>query len=324
MKNKYYINHMGDLRQRLMKAVPQEDIKALHQKSAIRHLTVVGRQLLLMALCIWALWQTEIWYLWIPAAILQGFNILGFIILLHEQVHGAIFMKRHPKIERFLGLFYAFPSAISATQFGIWHMDHHRELGSSTDDPKRAHLSPKVNKRWFKFLYCTPALFVIYAKAAAREAKTYDKETQKTINRERLFNALGHLTIIGALLYFGGGWVLLRVYVIPFFFCFPPAFMLNRLGQHYDIDPSDPAKWSTLVNGNRAWHFLFLWSNFHIEHHYFQNVPFYNLKKLNKDLQPFFQETGIKNRTYREIIYGWFVKNKAPHTNWEEDDMLVG
>ena len=28
------------------------------------------------------------------------------------------------------------------------------------------------------------------------------------------------------------------------FFVFPVAFTLNRLGQHYDIDPADPAKWS--------------------------------------------------------------------------------
>ena len=62
---------------------------------------------------------------------------------------------------------------------------------------------------------------------------------------------------------------------------FPVAFTLNRLGQHYRIDPSDPRKWSTRVDGNPAWHFLFLWSNHHIEHHYYPRVPFYNLRKLD-------------------------------------------
>ena len=46
-------------------------------------------------------------------------------------------------------------------------------LGRTDDDPKRAHLSPKVNKRWYKLLYCSPALFPIYFRAARRETSTY-------------------------------------------------------------------------------------------------------------------------------------------------------
>ena len=34
---------------------------------------------------------------------------------------------------------------------------------------------------------------------------------------------------------------LTRVYAVPVFLVFPVAFVLNRLGQHYDIDPTDPA-----------------------------------------------------------------------------------
>lgn len=324
MKGRYYYNNIGDLQQRLSSALPKEELKALHQKSAVRHFTVVARQFLLVGVCVWALWQTRWPWLWAPAAILQGFNILGFIILLHEQVHGAIFVKRKPKLEYLLGLLYAFPSAISATQFNIWHMDHHRELGSSKDDPKRAHLTPKIIKRWYKLLYCTPALFVIYALASAKEAKTYPEDVQKVIKRERLTNMALHIAIMLTLAFapFGGGWVLLRVYVIPFFFVFPAAFVINRLGQHYDIDPTDPAKWSTLVNGNPAWHFIFLWSNFHIEHHYFQSVPFYNLKRLNQLLQPFFRENGISNKTYSQILWGWFVRNRKPHSNWDINELV--
>ena len=48
-------------------------------------------------------------------------------------------------------------------------LDHHAELGSDVGDPKRHHLSPKRNARWFKLLYATPALFPIYFRAARRE-----------------------------------------------------------------------------------------------------------------------------------------------------------
>ncbi len=109
---------------------------------------------------------------------------------------------------------------------------------------------------------------------------------------------------------------LFRVWFVPLFLCFPPAFVLNRLGQHYDIDPTHPLKWSTVMAPSRLWDFLFVYSNYHAEHHYFQSVPFYNLRKLHLRLRPLYAELGIKPHTYREIVWDWFVKNRAPHSDW--------
>jgi fatty acid desaturase len=158
---------------------------------------------------------------------------------------------------------------------------------------------------------------VTYSQGSAREVATYPPEKRRTIRRERLGNLVFHLALASAIAYFGGGWVLLRVWFIPIFFCFPPAFVLNRLGQHYNIDPNDPAKWTTRVDGNPLWRFLFLWSNFHAEHHYYQRVPFYNLRKLNRRLRPFYERTGMPNRSYAEMLWGWFVLNREAHTDWD-------
>ncbi len=317
MKNEnHYYHSIGDLKARLNRDLDRGALRDMHTLRPTRHFIVVARLVVLVVLCGWAAWQTAWPWLWAPAIVLQGFNIFGFIILLHEQLHKAIFKTSRPRLERLLGHFYALPAALSATQFTIWHLDHHNELGSETDDPKRAHLSPKTNRRWVKLLYFTPALFVLYARAAAREAATYTASEQQAIRRERWTNIVIHLAVASTIALVGGGWVLFRVYALPLFFVFPVAFVLNRLGQHYDIDPSDPAKWSTRVDGNPVWHFLFLWSNFHIEHHYYQRVPFYNLGRLNRALHPFFERTGLRNRTYRSLVWGWLIQNRAPHTDW--------
>lgn len=299
----------------------------MHRIDARRHFGVAARHTVLFLLCGWVGYRFESPWIWVPAAVLQGFNILGFTILLHEQVHELIFKRRRPRWNRALGLLYALPSAISATQFKIWHLDHHSELGSDTDDPKRAHLSPKKNSRLVKALYFTPALFVLYAIAAAKEARGYPAAARRTIALERLGNLLIHGAVVyllaagltlGAIDIEGGGFpAVLRAYLIPVFVCFPPAFVLNRLGQHYDIDRSNPAAWSTLVNGNRLWRFIFLWSNHHLEHHYYPGVPFYHLTKLNRELQPFFEDNGIPNRTYTQLMSGWLIHNQVPHTRWD-------
>ena len=315
-KSRYYSQHASQLRGDLGRAISRDTLRTLHRKQAARHLLVAARQFALLGLCLWgAIRFTEPW-IWIPLAVVQGFTVFNFTVLLHEALHHLIFEKRRPAMEQALAYLYAVPSGISASQFTRWHLDHHAELGSDTADPKRHHLSPKRNARWFKLLYCTPALFPIYFRAARKETATYPAPLQVTIRRERLVSIAAHLLVLAAIWWLFGGAAALRAYIVPVFFVFPIAFTLNRLGQHYDIDPGDPAKWGTLMRGNWFWDLVFINSNYHLEHHYFPGVPFYNLPALQRALVPFYERKGMHWQNYRGLLYSWFVLNKVPHTNW--------
>jgi fatty acid desaturase len=316
VKDHYYSRHAVALRAELGAAVTREQMRVLHKKSATRHLIVAARQFGILAFSTWGLIQFENPLIWVPLALVQGFTIFNFTVLLHEVVHHTIFERRHPAAERLLGFLYAIPSGISASQFTRWHLDHHAELGSEEDDPKRAHLSPKRNARWYKLLYCTPALFPIYFRAARLESSTYPKALRRRIGFERNLSIVAHLGALSLLWYFFGFYAALRTSIIPVFFVFPIAFTLNRLGQHYDIDPEDPAKWGTLMRGSWFWDFAFLNSNYHLEHHYFPGVPFYRLPQLQQILKPFYAQKQMRWRTYSELVYGWIVENQKPHTNW--------
>lgn len=312
----FYKRHLGDLPHRLLEAVPPDALRALHSRSPARHFLIAGRQAALLVALAWVCVRFEEPWIWVPAAALQGFVILSFIILLHEVVHETVFRHRRPGAYVLLGRLYALPSAIAASQFRRWHLDHHDELGSATDDPKRAHLSPKRNARWLKALYMTAGLFVIYARAAAREARTYPAGLRRTIALERLGNLVVHAGVVAALWRLAGGDAVVRAWLVPLFVSFPVAFTVNRLGQHYWIDPSDPAKWGTRVDGNPLLGFLFLNSHLHLEHHYFPSVPLQNLPALNRRLRPFWDAIGHPSRTYGRLLWKWFVENRAPHTDW--------
>jgi fatty acid desaturase len=320
VKSHHYSQHAVALRAELAAAISRDQLREFHRKSGWRHLLVAGRQFGILGLTTWALIRFDNPLIWIPLALVQGFTIFNFTILLHEVVHHTIFARRRRVIERVLGLLYATPSGISASQFTRWHLDHHAELGSEEDDPKRHHLSPKVNKRWYKLLYCTPVLFPIYFRAARREAATYPKPLQQRIAWERKLSLAVHLSAIALLWYAFGFYAALRTSIIPVFFVFPVAFTLNRLGQHYDIDPDDPAKWGTLMKGSWFWDFAYLNSNYHLEHHYFPGVPFYRLPKLQRALLPFYERKQMRWQTYGRLVYGWLVENHAPHTDWSRAD----
>jgi fatty acid desaturase len=311
-----YSQHTAALRAELGQAVSRPILRQLHERSAARHLLVAARQYAILAACTWGLIRFPHPLIWVPLALVQGFTIFNFTVLLHEVVHRAVFARRRAAAERWLGFLYAVPSGISATQFTWWHLDHHAELGSAEHDPKRHHLSPTINARWYKLLYATPALFPIYFRAARRESASYPPEIRARIGVERSVSTAAHLIALGLLAWLAGPWPALRAYVLPVFFVFPVAFTLNRLGQHYDIDPSDPARWTTLVRGHWFWDFAFLNSNYHLEHHYFPGVPFYRLPALQRALEPFYERHRIPWRTYGVLIRGWIVDNHAPHTNW--------
>jgi fatty acid desaturase len=306
------------LRAELGRALSREQMRELHGKSAWRHGVVAVRQFAILALATWGLIRFENPLIWVPLALVQGFTIFNFTVLLHEVVHHAVFVKRRDAAERILGFLYAVPSGISASQFTRWHLDHHAELGSDEDDPKRAHLSPKVNKRWYKLLYCTPALFPMYFRAARRESSGYDPGLQQRIAFERKVSIVGHLGALALIWYAFGFYAALRTSIIPVFFVFPVAFTLNRLGQHYDIDPDDPAKWGTLMKGHWFWDFAFLNSNYHLEHHYFPGVPFYRLPALQRALLPFYERKGMRWQSYGRLVHGWLIENRAPHTDWSK------
>ena len=316
MKQHYYSRHATALRTELADVLPLELMRGFHTKNAARHALVAARQFAILALTTWALIVFRHPLAWVPLVLVQGWTVFNFTVLLHEVVHHTVFERRRPGAELALGWLYAVPSGISASQFTRWHLDHHAELGSDDDDPKRHHLSPKRNARWFKLLYCTPALFPIYFRAARKEGATYPEALQKRIAFERRVSIVAHLSVVAAIWSLFGGGAALRAYILPVFFIFPIAFTLNRLGQHYDIDPTDPAKWGTLMRGHWFWDFAFLNSNYHLEHHYFTGVPFYRLPALQRALVPFYERHRMRWQSYAGLLYGWFVENRAPHTNW--------
>lgn len=316
----YYSQHAVGLRAELGEAISREQMRELHRKLPWRHFLIAGRQFAMLGLATWGLIRFEHPLIWVPLAWVQGFTIFNFTVLLHEVLHHVVFEKKHPVATRVLGLLYAIPSGISASQFTRWHLDHHAELGSDEDDPKRHHLSPKVNTRWYKLMYATPALFPIYFRAARRESASYPADLQRTIGWERNVSLGAHLAALALLWYAFGFYAALRTSIIPVFFIFPIAFTLNRLGQHYDIDPDDPAKWGTLMKGHWFWNFAFLYSNFHLEHHYFPGVPFYRLPMLQHALVPFYHRKQMRWQSYGRLVYGWLVENRAPHTDWSRSD----
>jgi fatty acid desaturase len=302
----------------LARSLGTEPLRLLHRPSGWRHAWVALQPLAVLAASVFAILRwPDLWYAWVPASIAIGFCVFSLTTLLHEVVHQTVFASRRPRLNRLLGHLYACPSGLSQTQFTRWHLDHHATLGTTDQDPKRAYLSPKRQARWFKALYVTPALFPIYFRAARKAMAGYPPEVKRRIRVERTAAILLHLAIPTVLWLTLGPVYALKLHLLPVFVVFPVAFTINRLGQHYDVDASDPAAWGTLLEPSPfLWDRIYLFSNYHLEHHYFPRVPCYRLPALRRLLDPFFVQRGIPARRYGGLLWDWFVRNAKPHARW--------
>jgi fatty acid desaturase len=305
-------------------AVGRARLRELQRRSGPAHLAMTAAWLACGAVGVGLAAQPRWPLLWPVGIAVAGLFAFNGTVLLHEVLHGLVFRARRPGWELLLALLYALPCGIAPSQFTRWHLDHHAELGDPAADPKRHHLSPRRNSRLVKLLYWTPALFPIYFRAARRETAGYPPALRRRIAAERSAAICVHLGLAASLVAATGWAVWLRVHALPLVFAFPVWFALNRLGQHYDIDPADPARWGTLMRRSPyLWDLLYLWSNYHLEHHYFPGVPAYRLPALRRALVGFLARRGIPERGYGELVWQWLVRNRQPHANWQ-DESLAG
>lgn len=309
----HYARHARGFYRELVSGLDRRTLGALHRRSATRHFFLAARQVALLCAIPALMWKFPTPWVWVPAIVLQGFIFFGFSVLLHEVVHKAVFATSRPRAGRALGLLYGGLGFLAPSQFSRWHLDHHRELGSASEDPKRAYLSPKHNRRWVKLMYFTPLLAPIYLRAAARAGVRYPQTVKRRIRRERLYLVVLHAGVFAAL-WSVSPWLAIGAHAAPMALAYPIAFSLNRLGQHYVIDPSWPGAWTTLMRPNAVWNFLFLYSSYHLEHHCFPGVPCYRLPELQRALLPALTAHGHRAYGYGELLNLWLLRNHVPHS----------
>ncbi len=71
------------------------------------------------------------------------------------------------------------------------------------------------------------------------------------------------------------------------------------------------------MSPRRLWDFLFVYSNYHAEHHYFPSVPFYNLRKLHMKPAALYDRLGIKGPTLPRDRVAVVRDEPGPHTDWD-------
>lgn len=254
---------------------------------------------------------TELYWnplLYILSVFIIGGRIHAFVVLMHEAAHYRIF-KGSKKLNDIVGdIFMAWPVLATVDSYRRNHLAHHRYLNTDNDPDWAVKKTlqefqfPQEKKKLTSHIY---GYFIgtNIVKDVILSAKRLFKLSQHS-KRYKYSRITYYVFVVSTVLYFGIGKELLLYWIVPFFTTFLCFMYVRSIAEHfgsmqYGVDLKEsrnvyPKWWEKLLFPHNV--------NYHLDHHLYPSVPYYNLKKLHKLL--------LKEKLYKDnahITHGYFT-----------------
>lgn len=219
-------------------------------------------------------------------SVLTGGALVGLSVLMHEGCHLLLFRSR--RLSRLVGFCCGAPVLISVSAYRALHLRHHsfERTEQDPDDIER------VARKPIPLVLVYYVLLVVGAYLYLPHVAIVGLRVSRS-NRE-LLRIVGEYLLIAGLL--GAGWVyapdaLLRAWLIPMILA-AQITNLRSIAEHGLTTGDNPFTASRSVRSNRVVSFFFCNLNYHLEHHLFPAVPWYNLPRLHHLLLPAYRGAG--------------------------------
>jgi fatty acid desaturase len=243
----------------------------------------------------------------------NAFNFLGQTAAIHELSHGTVFESKF--LNRFFTNILGFITWSDHVFYKNSHMKHHQYTAHHGLE-KEVELPMKLRIRDFLYSlvgnpFITYKTLFAYIRRSVGiikgewEEMIFPEEAQKKRRELIRWNrilVIGHLTI--ALIIILSGQYLLLLYITYPIYSSSILSHLVTMTQHTGLQPdvADSRKCCRSVKLPRLYQFLYWNMNYHIEHHMYAGVPFYNLPKLHEALEADMPERKGLLEAYEEII----------------------
>jgi fatty acid desaturase len=240
-----------------------------------------------IAVCEW----TDSWLSWLIAVPVIAGRMHALAILLHDFAHYR-FIRNKRRSDWVGDLFVAWPIGATLSGYRSSHLAHHRYLNSGKDPD----WTIKFGTRMFTFpqeMRFALLNFIGYFVGVSsirdiRIAYVRLRDDDKATWRYKAVR-IGYYLAIAAALTFTGAWSGYFLYwAIPYLTLFYLLLYIRSVADHF----GETLRYSSELDGTRTiipyfwerWFFCPHHINFHIEHHIYPSVPFFNLPKLNRVL----------------------------------------
>jgi len=213
----------------------------------------------------------------IPLYILAGASLHAICLFTHEGVHGTL--HKQIWVNNIIGSVSGYLVLQSLAGYRVLHLKHHTYLNIEGDPGLlKTYVSNKyiiAIMEWGYFLFGYIAFLSIIPYQGFKQGS---KKEKVLIIKDILFIILFIWFIINII---PRNW-LIHGWLIPMIFV---HFMMNIRGmsQHLMLENyHDPYKGARTIKAHPIVDFFLCNENYHIEHHLYPNIPWYNLKKLHE------------------------------------------
>ncbi len=263
----------------------REAIRLLHRRNDKHNIRI------LVFFAIWALagvavLTVDLLAVQVLSYLLITCAIIGCTVLVHEASHNLLF--QNPTLNRWLGLLCGLPVLVSVTGFRTNHVFHHVRRGSYGESSEWK-APPRVDAKSvpkyilsiivgaYGFLTALPVIAITHAQGATRT---------KTLTEYAL--------IVGVYALVFSAFPTEAILMLWFFPMIVAAHLteFRAVAEHGLTTRGNVFTATRTVVSNRLVSFVMCNINYHLEHHLFPGVPWYNLPKVHRLLQDEYRQAG--------------------------------
>jgi fatty acid desaturase len=279
---KYYSDEIKDLNH----IIKQSDLLKKNNTTALIHIMIrLFIQIILFYICF--SFRND-YFLFIITCIpyFFCFSFFGMAGISHELLHNNVFTSK--KLNRFFFIFFMVLSFSNYGYFEYTHWLHHKKT-LSEDDPKDIFKGKlKIKQIFFWFFIDIPSFVkrvrILIFNSFGIIPNSVPERKKLNILQSSRFVLLFHFSIF--LISFISKYyiVIILINIAPFTFTFFNKVL--AINQHYllnnnDCDSDDYAFNTRTILLKKYLSFFYANMNYHVEHHYFPAIPFYNLPQAH-------------------------------------------
>ena len=276
----------------------QAQLLALQQPDPVRFLLWSALHVAVWIAGAAAILLSDHWLVQLLAVLVLGNQMHAFTILQHDCGHQNAF--RSAICNLWVGRFFAWFIVFPYSSFTECHKYHHRYLGDADKDPDEWNYASGV-----KWMFLRIAVFV--PRFTYFSLVRYGSQVRNLVLRELLFNLLT-MVALGVWFYsMGMLYQFVLIFILPVLLL---ALLINPISRGYEHFPMatlgsedeqrlDLAH-NTITIPSRVLSLIWANINYHVEHHVYPGVPFFNLHKVHAllDNKPFLRDRWLLARLF--------------------------
>ncbi|MDA9773843.1 fatty acid desaturase family protein [Saprospiraceae bacterium] len=290
-KNQLKIIMQATIQKELTGKMDTMEFKSLFKMNSKTHILNMVYNWLIIFVVIYAYHLLSSLWFYIPALLIIGARMHALTILMHDAAHYR-FLKNRKWNDLISNVFIMYPLFSSIQKYRANHLKHHQHLNSDMDPDWVA----KLTKREFQFpktkgnFLLTIFSYIIFYQGfldAVWFLKRYKTSGKKRNpqNRDRYIKLAFYLILFSSLTYFNLWYSYILFWMAPYLSSFFMFQYIRSVAEHFgDLAYEDSLSSTRTVQPNLFEKFFIAPHHvgYHIEHHLFPAIPFYNLPKLHK------------------------------------------